>query len=106
MMKAIIAGHDPEDIAEAFAEADVSVARAEGTADREALEAAGAADADFLVITDVGLATAIPVTKEMNPDIRVVVYDRQSLPDFARGQADLIIDPDLMDPETVVGGLV
>lgn len=106
MMKAVVTGHDPDDVVSALRNADVDVSVVEGTANRDALADAGVTEADILVITDVGLATAIPVAKELNPDVRVVVYDRESVPEFARGQADLIVDPELMSPDTVVDGLV
>jgi len=104
-MKAVIAGTDPDDLGEALREQGVEVAYAEGTAARPDLEAAGIVDADLLVVTDVGLATSIPVAKDLNDDLRVVVYARETIPEFARGQAGLILDPDLLDTETVADEL-
>jgi len=52
-------------------------------------------------LTEVQQATSIPVAKDLNGNLRVVVYADGSLPDFARGQADLVVDPDLIDPGTV-----
>jgi hypothetical protein len=101
MTRAVIAGADAEGLGDALAAEGVDVDRAGGTADREALEAAGIGDADLLVVTDVGLATSIPVAKDLNPDVRVVVYAHGSLPEFARGQAGHIVDPDLLTPEFV-----
>jgi hypothetical protein len=99
--RAVIAGSDPDGIGNALADAGVEVTRAEGTAARPALEDAGILEADVLVLTDVGLATSIPVALDLNGDLRVVVYSRDSVPEFALAQADLILDPDLMDAGTV-----
>jgi hypothetical protein len=46
-------------------------------------------------------ATAIPVARELNDGLRIVVYTDDSLPEFARPLADLILDPDLFGPEAV-----
>lgn len=100
-MRAVIAGADLNGIGDALAAEGVDVVRATGTADRPALEEAGIADADLLVVTEAGLATTIPVAKELNPDVRVLVYADGSLPEFARGQAGHIVDPDLLTPEFV-----
>ncbi len=100
-MRAIIVGNDPDDVGAALENHGVDVAYAAGTGNRDSLTEAGVADADLLVVTDVGLATSIPVAREDNEDIRVVVYSRDSLPEFARTSAELILDPELMSPETV-----
>jgi hypothetical protein len=105
MTQAIIVGSDPDGIGEALVDCGVEVGRATGTGDRSALTAAGVEDADLLVVTDAGLATSIPVARELTPEIRIVVYTRDSLPDFARASAALILDPDLMGPETVADEL-
>ncbi|MFB6192531.1 MAG: CTP synthetase [Haloarculaceae archaeon] len=101
MTRAVIAGADVDGLGDALAAEGVEVARAGGTADRDALEAAGILEADLLVVTEAGLATSIPVAKDLNPDLRVVVYARDSLPEFARGQAGHIVDPELLTPEFV-----
>jgi len=99
--KAVIAGADPEGLGEALAERGVDVSCAAGTATRPDLEEAGIADADVLVVTDIGLATSIPVSTDLNEALRVVIYVQDAATEFARSQADLIVDPDLMDPDTV-----
>lgn len=104
-MKAVIAGGDPDDLARALSDHGVEVAHAEGTATRPAMEDAGIVEADLLVVTDVGLSTSIPVAKDLNEELRVVVYARESVPEFVRGRAALIIDPELLDPETVADEL-
>lgn len=99
-MQVIVAGHDGHDVATAVTAEGHTVERVD-LANRPALESAGVHDAEVLVLTEVQQATAIPVAKDINEDLRVVVYADGSLPDFARGQADLVVDPDLLDPETV-----
>lgn len=101
MSEVVVAGEDPDGLEGALAAEGVDVARAEGTASRPALEDAGIVEADVFVLTDAGLATAIPVARDLNPDVRVVVYARDSLPEFALAQAGHIIDPELLDPATV-----
>lgn len=101
MSSVVIAGADPDGLGEALEARGASVSYARGTADRPSLEDAGIVAADTLVLTDVGLATAIPVAKDLNPDLRVLVYTRDSVPEFAKAQAGHILDPDLLDVETV-----
>jgi len=99
-MKVIVAGTDDHDVAAAITAEGHTVERVD-IANRPALENAGVHDAAVLVLTEVQQATSIPVAKDLNGDLRVVVYADGSLPDFARGQADLVVDPDLIDPGTV-----
>lgn len=101
MSHVVIAGADEHDLAAALQAAGLSVTPAPGTANRPALEEAGIIDADVLVLTETGLATSIPVAKDLNDDLRVVVYDGESLPEFAKAQADLLLDPSLFTPEAV-----
>lgn len=103
---AVIAGPDDDGLGDALETAGATVHRAEGTAARPDLEDAGIAEADLFVLTDARLATAIPVAKDLNPDVRVVVYARDTVPEFARGQAGHIVDPRLLDAETVAEELV
>ncbi|PSP56433.1 CTP synthetase [Halobacteriales archaeon QH_7_66_36] len=101
MTRAVIAGSDGDGLGDALAAEGVDVSQARGTADRSALEDAGILDADVLVLTEMGLATSIAVAKDLNPDVRVVVYAHGSLPEFAKGQAGHILDPGLLDPSVV-----
>ena len=103
---AVVAGPDPEGLGDALESHGLSVARIDGAANRPALEDGGIAEADLFVLTDVGHATSIPVALDLAADLRVVVYARESLPEFATGQADLLVDPALLDPETVAEELV
>lgn len=101
MQRAVIAGPDDHDLGDALAAAGIDVSPAAGTANRPALEEAGIVDADLLVLTDTSLATAIPIAKDLTDDLRVVVYANDSLPEFAAGQADMLLDPDLFSPDAV-----
>jgi len=104
--RAVLVGGDAEGLAAALEERGVAVTAAEGTGTRDALEAAGVARADLLVVTDVGLSTSIPIALELNRDLRVAVYARDSVPEFARTVADIIVDPALLGPATVAEELV
>ncbi|GGL51910.1 DUF7126 family protein [Halocalculus aciditolerans] len=99
-MKAVIVGPD-EGLGDALAAAGVDVERIEGIGSGDALEAAGIADADLLVVTNVGEATAVSVALEKNPDLTTVVYSTDTVPEFVRARLDFAIDPNLLDPETV-----
>ena len=101
MSEAVIAGTDPEGLGEALVEQGMHVRRAAGTAARDDLQAAAIADADLFVLTDAGLATAIPLARELNPDVRVVAYTPDSLPEFVGGQEVVAMDPALLGPEAV-----
>ncbi|WP_049901056.1 DUF7126 family protein [Halococcus agarilyticus] len=98
---AVLTGPDPEGLGDALEAHGVSVARIDGTANRPALEDGGIGEADLFVLTDVGHATSIPVALDLAADLRVIVYARESLPEFAKGQADLLVDPGLLDADTV-----
>jgi len=100
MAQVIVTGTDEYDIAGAITEAGHDVTRVD-IGNRAALDDAGVAAADVYVLTEVAQATSIPVARERNPELRVVVYADGSLPDFARGQADLLLDPALFDPADV-----
>lgn len=105
-MKAVIVGEDPGGLAPALANRDVGVAHAAGTGDRSALQAAGIEEADVLVVTDAGLATAIPLAREHNQGIVVVAYTGHPLPPFVRGREVLGLDPGLLDPDAVAEAIV
>lgn len=105
-MRAIIAGSDDHDLGAALADEGVAVTHVDGAATSDSLEDAGIDDADLFVVTDVIDATAISVAKDLNPDLKVVFYADDSLPEFARGQADLAVDPALLGPDVVAEELV
>ena len=104
MSTIIVAGTDPEDIATAIEAEGFDVERVD-VANRPALEEAGIHDSRTYVLTEVEQATSISVAKDLNPDVKVIVYADGSLPDFARGQADLALDPALFDPSDVAAEL-
>lgn len=104
--RAVLAGPDEDSLGEAIADQGLDIERVEGIASREALEQAGIADSSLFVLTDINGATAIPIAKECNHALQVVIYARGSLPEFASRQADLLIDPDLLEPAVVAEELV
>lgn len=105
-MNAIVIGSDEDGLGDALDVSGVSVTYAEGTASREQLLDAGIETADLLIVTNSVLATSIPVAREITPDLRVVAYVHDSLPEFARATAGLIVDPELIAPETVADELI
>ncbi|WP_122088828.1 DUF7126 family protein [Halalkalicoccus subterraneus] len=100
-MNAVIAGEDEDGLGEALEAEGFEVTRIEGFADRVALETAGIEDATVFAITDTVHATGIPVARELNEELRIIVYAADSLPEFAQPLADLIVDPDLLSPEAI-----
>lgn len=103
-MNAIVTGPDEYSLATAIADAGHDVTRVD-IGNRQALETAGIADAGVYVLTEPAQATSIPLAREANPGVRILVYADGSLPDFARGQADLVLDPALFDPAEVAAEL-
>ena len=104
VMRVIVAGPDEHGIAAATEAEGHEVTRVD-VANRPALEEAGVLEAGAYVLTEVRQATSIPVAFDLNEDLKVVVYATDSLPDFARGQADLVVDPQLLDPDAVAAEL-
>ncbi len=105
-VQAIIAGPDVNGIGDALAAEGASITRIQDVVSTATLESAGIENASILVFTDVSEATGIPVAKELNADVRIVVYADESLPEFARGQADLAVDPALLAPAIVAEELL
>jgi hypothetical protein len=103
-MNVIVAGTDDHDIAAAIESEGHSVARVD-IANRPALEEAGIHETAVLVLTEIEQATAIAVAKDLNADLKVVIYSEGSLPDFASRQADMMVDPELLDAEAVAAEL-
>ena len=98
---AIVAGPDPEGVGDALEAEGLSITRIADTVSASTLDDAGIDAVDLLVLTDVAEATGISVAKDRNPDVRAVVYSRNSLPEFAKGQADLAVDPALLAADVV-----
>ena len=101
MMNAVIVGADEDGLGGALEAEGFDLVRIEGFADREALDSAGLESTDLFVITDTAHATSIPVARELNDGVRIVVYTENSLPEFAQPLADLIVDPNLLGPDAV-----
>ena len=95
--RAIVAGPDEDDLADALEAEGVTVTRLDGVLSRPALEEAGIVETNLYVLTDVGQATTIPIVKDLTDELRTIVYDRNTVPEFVRGQLDLAIDPRLVD---------
>lgn len=100
-MQAVLAGPDKHNLADALTAEGFTVTEVEGVPTGESLDAAGIDDATLYVLTDVEEATSIPVAKERNSEIRAVVYDEGSVPEFAQPITDLAVDPNLLDAEAV-----
>jgi len=98
---AIVAGPDSDGLGDALADEGFDISRIEDVVSSSTLEAAGIDDAEMVVLTDVAEASGIPVAKELNPDVRVVVYSPRSLPEVATRQTDLAVDPALLDVRVV-----
>lgn len=99
-MNVVIVGPD-RGLGAALEDRGASVTRIEGVASGDRLREAGIEDAELLVVTDVGEATAIPVALEVNPDLRTVAYTADSVPEFVRGQLDFAVHPDVLPVEAV-----
>ncbi|WP_424002880.1 DUF7126 family protein [Haloarcula salina] len=99
-MKVVLVGTDPNGLTDAL-DAEGHAVTVADIGNRPGLEEAGIHDADVYLLTEMEQATSIAVAKDLNPDLRVVVYAEGSLPDFASRQADLVVDPNLLDPEAV-----
>lgn len=106
MDSAVLVGPDEDGLGHALEGAGVEVAHVEGIATRPDLEDAGILEADLLVVTDVDQATTIPIAADLRPELRIVVYDRVSLPEFVSAQTDLAVDPELLGPVDVAEALV
>lgn len=103
-MKAIIVGPDRGLTAELQALGVETTELELGTG--ESLREAGVASADLFVLTDVAEATAVPVARDLNPELRVVVYAPDSIPEFLRGQVDIALAPGVLSPSVVAEELV
>jgi len=103
-MKAILVGPD-RGLGDALESVGVTLSRIDGFGTGDALREAGVEDADLLVLTDVGEATAVSIAKEANPGISVVIYAPDTMPEFVRGQVDLAVDPDLLAADVVASEL-
>jgi len=99
-MEVIVVGSDPERIREALETEGHAVTVAD-VGNRPGLEEAGVHEAEVYLLTEMAQATSIAVAKDLNPELRVVAYAEESLPDFASRQTDLVVDPQLLGPDAV-----
>jgi Trk K+ transport system NAD-binding subunit len=99
-MNVVVVGSDPESMTSAL-EAEGHAVTVADVGNRPGLEEAGIHDAEVYLLTEMAQATSIVVAKDLNPDLRVVVYAEGSLPDFASRQTDLVVDPNLLSAEAV-----
>lgn len=106
MTTAVFAGPDSDGLGEALAGNGVDVSYVEGMASRPKLEEAGIHDAELLVLTDVGQATAVPIAKDINEDLRVVFYTGEGLPEFVSAMKIIKMDPALLGPDAVAEELL
>ncbi len=104
-MNAIVAGPDADGIADALEVEGVTVTRIGAPLTRPGLEEAGVLEAELYVLTDVGEATTIPIVRDLTDDLRTVVYARDTIPEFIRGQLDLAVDPNLIEPAMLASEL-
>lgn len=105
MSDVIIVGPDEPDFRECLAEHELTAERLPGAPIKEDLAGAGGASAAAIVLTDVAHASLIPVAKELNPDIQVILYTASNLPPFASAQADLSVDPGLISPAELAAAI-
>jgi len=104
-MNVVFAGADAQGLVDALRDRGADVTVVDGIANRPALEDAGIHEADVFLITDVGQATSIVVAKDINPDLRVVAYTDDSLPEFVSSQEVFAMDPALLGPDAVANEL-
>ncbi len=59
-------------------------------------------NSDLLVITNTSDPTGILLCKELNPNLKIIVYSQDEISDFLRSQIDFALDPQLFPPDLVV----
>lgn len=106
MSEVIVIGSDDHGLTERFEVAGVSAIQLDGRPIGADLDEGGIDAASVLVLTDADLASIIPVAKERNAPIAIVLYSSGRLPPYASAQADLAIDPALVDPDEVVDAVI
>lgn len=92
-MKIVTVGIETESI-DALHDAGHEVSSTDGYGE-DALREAGVEDADAVVVGS-GYPTQVVVAKDLNPDARVV-FVADDVPEFVRGNADLILSSALVD---------
>lgn len=105
LSRVIVAGDD-KGLRAAFDDHDIPVEQINSHVTADTLADASVESADLLILTATSDATAVPIAKDMNPNIRIVFYASDTMPEFVRGQVDLAVSPDLLAPEIVVEELI
>ncbi|MFW6449173.1 MAG: DUF7126 family protein [Halobacteriota archaeon] len=106
MSDVLLVGTDPGGLVADLEAAGLRVAHLDGTPIGPDLDEVGIAEAAVLLLTDAGQASIVPVARERNPTIAIVLYADQGFPDFASAQADLAVDRALIDVDELVDALV
>lgn len=101
----VVTGPDPAGVADRLIAAGRQVNRIPDRATRSRLEAAGIDGAVALILTDPADGTAIPIAKELESSVRIIVYATGQVPEFARHQADLLLDPDVVPLDLLIDEL-
>ena len=91
-MKVVVIGYDEGLDALRDAGHDVTVVEGFGM---DTLREAGVTESDAVVVGE-GYPTQVIVARDLNPDARIVVV-ADDVPDFVRGNADLILSEELAD---------
>ncbi len=102
MTQIVVGGDGATELISALRNAGFTIDRISAPVTARALERTGIEEATMFVLTDVEEATSIPVARELNPGLDVVVLSRTSLPEFASPIADLVIHPEAMDATMLV----
>ena len=106
MSDVILIGDDPDDLEARLNERSLTVTMLDGRPIGTDLDAAGIDEATVLLLTDTQNASIIPVAHERNDRILIALYSTDRLPDFVSAQADLSVDPALIDPDSFVEAIV
>ena len=98
----IIGGSTAEGIEQQLADAGQEVTRLDQVLTSSVLESAGIESAAVFLLTDATEATAIPLAREQNPDISIIVYSTESIPEFCKPIADMIVHPGAVSNDVLV----
>ena len=72
---------------------------------RDALSEAGVEDASAFVVTGSEFSTQIPVARNLNPELEVVLISDDA-PDYVRGAVDLILSREIADSSKVADAVL
>ena len=102
MSQIIVGGDGGTELVGSLREEGFAIDRVPAPVTARALEDSGIGEAAMFVLTDVDEATSIPIARELNAGLDVIVLSRTSLPEFASPIADLVVHPDAIDPSMLV----